>query len=154
MIGQLTQKTQDMLGKSELVIITERVDDVALLIGLMKKIGLQKILDNHIPKHWKQRDLSWGWTSVIWLAYIMSFGSHRKVTVRTYIEGMQNTLSQVTGQKITPLDFTDDRLGCLLTYLSKPKYWHQIEKEPHYKTIEVYQLPVETVRCDATGVVL
>jgi transposase len=62
------------------------------------------------------------------------------------------SLSQVTGQKITPLDFTDDRLSCLLRYLSKPKYWHKIEKELNEKTIEVYQLPVETVRCDATGV--
>ena len=154
MIGQLTKKTQDILGKSELVIITERVDDVALLIGLMKKIGLQEILDHHIPKHCSLRDLSWGWTSVIWLAYIMSFGSHRKVTVRTYIEGMKNTLSQVTGQKITPLDFTDESEGCLLKYLSKPKYWHQIEKELNQKTIEVFKRTVETVRCDATGVVL
>jgi transposase len=94
MIGQLTKKTQDILGKSELVIITERVDDVALLIGLMKKIGLQEVFDNHIPKHWKQRNLSWGWTAVIWLSYIMSFGSHRKVSVRAYIEGMQNTLRE------------------------------------------------------------
>jgi len=59
MIAQLTEETQEILGKSELVIITERVDDVALLIGLMKKMGLQEILDNHIPKHWKQRSLSW-----------------------------------------------------------------------------------------------
>ena len=153
MIGQLTKKTQDILGKSELVIITERVDDVALLIGLMKKIGLQEVLDNHIPRHCSLRGLSWGWTTVIWLAYIMSEGDHRKVSVRAYIGGMQNTLSQVTGQKIEPLDFTDESESCLLKYLSKPKYWHQIEKEPHYKTIEIYQLPVETVRYDATGVV-
>ena len=152
MIGQLTKRTQDILGKSELVIITERVDDVALLIGLMKKIGLQEVLDNHIPRHWKQRGLSWGWTTVIWLAYIMSEGDHRKVSVRAYIGGMQNTLSQVTGQKIEPLDFTDDRLSCLLKYLSKPKYWHQIEKELNEKTIEIYQLAKETVRYDATGV--
>ena len=99
MIGKLTEETQEILGKSELIIITERVDDVALLIGLMKKMGLQEILDNHIPKHWKQRSLSWGWTAVIWLAYIMSEGDHRKVSVRKYIEGMQNTLSQVTGQQ-------------------------------------------------------
>ena len=152
MIGKLTEETQEILGKSELIIITERVDDVALLIGLMKKMGLQEILDNHIPKHWKQRSLSWGWTAVIWLAYIMSEGDHRKVSVRKYIEGMQNTLSQVTGQQIEPLDFTDDRLGCLLKYLSKPKYWPKIENELNEKTIKISSLPIDTIRCDATTV--
>jgi len=32
---QLAQQVQEILGKSDLVIITERVDDVALLIGQM-----------------------------------------------------------------------------------------------------------------------
>ena len=82
MIRQLTKNTPDILGKNELVIITERVDDVVLLIGLMKKNGLQEVLDNQIPKHWKQRNLSWGWTTVIWLAYVMSEGDHRKVSDR------------------------------------------------------------------------
>ena len=37
---QLAQQAQEILGKSDLVIITERVDDVALLIGQMVKMGL------------------------------------------------------------------------------------------------------------------
>ena len=137
---KLDKQSQDFLETDELVIIVERVDDVALLIGQMMKMGLQEVLDKHVPKHWKQRDLSWGWTAVIWLAYILSEGDHRKVSVRSYIECMQNTLGQVTGQKIEPLDFTDDRLGCLLKYLSKPKYWHEIEKELNEKTIKIYHL--------------
>ena len=119
MMGQLTEQTQEFLGKSELVIITERVDDVVLLVGLMMKMGLQEVLDNHIPSDFQQRELSWGWTAIIWLAYIMSEGDHRKVSVRAYIEFIPNTLSQVTEQKVEPLDFTDDRLGCLLKYRSQ-----------------------------------
>ena len=63
---QLSQQAADLLGQSELVIITERVDDVGLLIGQMVKMGLPEILDRHIPRHWTQRGLSWGWTAVIW----------------------------------------------------------------------------------------
>ncbi len=37
---QLSGQAEEFLGKSELVIITERVDDVALLIGQMVKMGL------------------------------------------------------------------------------------------------------------------
>ena len=34
---QLTQQAQEILGQNDLVMITERVDDVALLIGQMVK---------------------------------------------------------------------------------------------------------------------
>jgi transposase len=65
--------------------------------------------------------VSWGWTAVIWLAYILTEGDHRKVSVEAYIKSMHNTLSHLSGQRIEPLDFSDDRLGHLLTHLSKPK---------------------------------
>ena len=49
---QLSRQAEKLLGKNELVIITERVDDVALLIGQMVKMGFVEILDRHIPRHW------------------------------------------------------------------------------------------------------
>ncbi len=39
------QQAQEILGKSDLGILTERVDDVALLIGQMVKMGLPEVLD-------------------------------------------------------------------------------------------------------------
>jgi len=149
---QLAQQVQELVGKSELVIITERVDDVALLIGQMIKMGLPEVLDRHIPRHWKQRGLSWGWTAVIWLAYILTEGDHRKVSVEAYIKGMHHTLSHLSGQAINPLDFSDDRLGHLLQHLSKPTYWHKIERDLNARSIEVYALPQDVIRCDATTI--
>lgn len=102
---QLAPQAQDLLGQSDLVIITERVDDVALLIGQMVKMGFVEVLDRHLPQHWKHRRISWGWTAVIWLASILTEGDHRKVTVAAYIKGMQHTLSHLSGQRIEPLDF-------------------------------------------------
>ena len=127
---QLSQQAAELLGQSELVIITERVDDVVLLIGQMVTMGLPEILDRHLPRHWTQRGLSWGWTAVIWLAYIVTEGDHRKVSVETYLKGMPHTLSRLTAQGIEPLDFSDDRLSHLLTHLSKPASWHQIDGFP------------------------
>ena len=63
------------------VITTERVDDIPLLLGVMRQMELPQILDRHIPFHWKQRALSWGWTAVVWLAYILTEGDHRKSSV-------------------------------------------------------------------------
>ena len=149
---QLAQQAQESLGQSDLVMITERVDDVALLIGQMVKMGLPEVLDRHIPRHWTQRGLSWGWTAVIWLAYILTEGDHRKVSVETYLKGMQHTLSHLTAQAIEPLDFSDDRLSHLLTHLSKKAYWHQIEQDLNARSIEVYDVAQEVIRCDATTV--
>jgi transposase len=89
---------------------------------------------------------------VIWLAYIVTEGDHRKVSVETYLKGMHHTLSHLTAQVIEPLDFSDDRLSHLLKHLSKPAYWHQIEHDLNARSIEVYPLPQDVIRCDATTV--
>jgi transposase len=152
MCMQLRGQAEEVLGKKDLVFITERVDDVALLIGQMGKMGFVAVLDRHIPRHWKQRGLSWGWTAVIWLAYILTEGDHRKVAVETYITGMTHPLSQLTNQPIAPLDFSDDRLSHLLKHLSKKPYWAKIEHDLNARCIEVYDLPTEVIRCDATTI--
>src|SRR6058998_2005691 len=149
---QLSPQAAELLGKSELVIITERIDDVAFLIGQMVTMGLPEVLDRPIPRHWTQRGLSWGWTAVIWLAYIVTEGDHRKVSMETYLQGMQHTLSHLTAQRIEPLDFSDDRLSHLLKHLSKKAYWHAIEHDLNERSIEIYDLAQNVIRCDATTV--
>jgi transposase len=149
---QLSQPAEELLGHRELVIITERVDDVALLSGQMITIGLPDILDRYIPRHWKQRGLRWGWTAVMWLVQLLTEGDHRKVAVVVSIQGMHHTLSRITAQAIQPLDFRDDRLRHLLTHLSKMTYRHQIERNLHERSIAVHALPAEVLRCDATPV--
>jgi transposase len=88
----------------------------------------------------------------MWLAYILTEGDHRKVSVETYLKGMHHTLSHLTAQVIEPLDFSDDRLSHLLKHLSKPAYWHQIEHDLNARSIEVYALSQDVIRCDATPV--
>src|SRR6266851_5571285 len=149
---QLTQQAQESLGQSDLVIITERVDDVALLIGQMVKRGLVEVLDRHLPRHWKQRRGSWGGTAVIWLASILTEGDHRKVSVEAYITGMHHTLSHLSGQRIEPLDCSDDRLSHLLTHLSNPTSWHALEQDLNACSREVHALSQDVIRCDATTV--
>jgi hypothetical protein len=113
-------QVQELVGTSELVLITERVDDVALLIGPMVQMGFVEGLDRPLPRHWQQRELSWGWTAVIWLASILPEGEHRTVSVEASIRGMPHTLSPLSGLVITPWDFSDDRVGHLLKPLRQP----------------------------------
>jgi transposase len=74
------------------------------------------------------------------------------VSVETYLKGMHHTLSRLTAQIIEPLDFSDDRLSHLLTHLSKPAYWHAIERDLNARSIAVYNLSPDVIRCDATTV--
>ena len=152
MRGQLSQQATEILGQSALVILTERVDDVALLIGQMVTMGFPEVLDRPIPRHWTQRGLSWGWTAVMWLASILTEGDHRNVSVEAYLKGMHHTLSQLTAQVIEPLDLSDDRLSHLLAHLSKPTSWHQIERDLHARSIAVYAWSQDVIRGDATTV--
>ena len=149
---QLSQQAAALLGQSELVIITERVDDVAFLIGQMVKMGLPEVLDRHIPRHGTQRGISWGWTAVMWLASIVTEGDHRTVSMATSLKGMHHTLSRLTAQAIEPLDCSDDRLRPLLKHVSTPPSWPQIERDVHARSIAMYDVPLDVIRCEATTV--
>ena len=136
----------------ELTVTAERVDDLVLLIRMKMKLGLPEVLDLHIPPHWLQEGLSWGWVATIWLAHIISRGDHRKLTVRDWVKQAGTTLERATGLEIRETDFTDDRLAIVLRELSKGKYWKLIERDLSRNVVRVYDLGAEVVRVDATTV--
>ena len=137
---------------SELTITTERIDDFVLLIEMMKQIDLPNVLDRHLPRHWLEEGLSWGWVTTIWLAHILSQGDHRKLTVRDWVRQAHSTLEHVTGHAIRETDFTDDRLTIVLRRLSTATAWHAIEHELARTIIRVYDLAHGPVRLDATTI--
>src|SRR6266850_2069117 len=65
---------------------------------------------------------------------------------------MNTTLSRLSTQVIDPLDLSDDWLGHLRTPLSQPTYGHRIEEELNAHSLDVYALPQDVIRCDATTV--
>ena len=131
---------------------TERLDDVVLLLHVMMQMGLPELLNRHLPRHWKQEGLDWGWVMVIWLGYILSEGDHRKVVVREWVKQRRTAIEQVCGLQLRETDFTDDRLGIVLRKLSDSCIWQGIESELSRQTIRIYQLPSQCVRLDATTV--
>jgi len=46
------------------------------------QMGLPTLLNQHLPRHWKQQGLDWGWVATIWLSYILSEGT----TVKSWLE--------------------------------------------------------------------
>ena len=136
--------------EKKVTVITERIDDIVLLLNVMMQMGLPNLLNQHLHRHWKQQGLDWGWVATIWLSYILSGGDHRKVMVRKWVDERRYMLEQVCGIEISDTDFTDDRLAIVLRQLSQEETWQSIEQTLTRDTVRIYDLPMQRVRLDAT----
>jgi len=131
-------------------IVTERVDDIPLLIHQLKQMKLPQLLDAHFPTHGNWNGLSLGWTATIWLTYILSQADHRLNQVQDWIAQHIETLKKCTGQTISDLNFADDRLSAILRRLNEDNTWENYEQEQGKHLIRVYELPSDRVRLDTT----
>ena len=132
-------------------IITERVDDIPLLLEQMQRMGLPTLLDTHFPTHGNWTGLSLGWVSTIWLSSILSRGDHRLVHVEPWVAQRLWTLETTTGQAVTRRDFTDDRLEIVLRCLRDDTRWAAFESVLHQHTVRVYDLSTARVHVDSTS---
>lgn len=131
-------------------ITTERVDDIPLLLALMKQMDLPDLLDSSFPTHGNWQGLSPAWVTCIWLTHVLSQADHRLSYVQPWVETHRTCLEQASAQSIRPLDFSDDRLASLLRHFSDDAYWHGFETRFNRNVLRVYELRPERVRLDST----
>src|SRR6266436_5064238 len=132
-------------------IITERVDDIPLLLEQMQRMGLPTLLDTHFPTHGNWTGLSLGWVSTIWLSSILSQGDHRMVHVEPWVAERLWTLGTTTGHMVTRVDFTDDRLESVLRRLRHDERWGAFASGLNQHTGRVYALSTERVHGVSTS---
>jgi len=128
----------------------ERIDDIPLLVALQQRIGYADVIDSIIPRHWLHQGLSVGQLVLGWNTFILSEGDHRKVSVRDWSRQHQVVLEELLGSPIRETDFTDDRLGQVLKYLSDDESWYAIEDALWQNSVSVYHLTPNRVRLDST----
>lgn len=129
----------------------ERLDDIPVIFGHLQKIHIQAIIDQVIETHGNWEGLSPGWIITIWLVHILSEHSHCMDRVQGWVAKRLHVLQELTGQALTELDFTDDRLASVLRKLSQTDTWQEIEAQLGKHILRVYRLGEEpTVRLDAT----
>src|SRR5918996_1701424 len=131
-------------------IITERVDDIPLLLEQMHRMELPTLIDSHFPAHGHWKGLSLGWVSTIWLSSILSRGDHRLSHVEPWVANRLWTLETASDQDVDRLDFTDDRLEIVLRQLSDDSRWAQFESRLNQHTVRVYDLTTERIHVDST----
>src|SRR4029453_9125626 len=128
----------------------ERIDDIPLIIGLAHKLHLAEVLDHHMGTHRLQRGLHNGPLAVGWLAYILSQADHRKSAVRDWANSIPPPLEQLLGPPIREVEFSDDRLGGVLSRLSDEATWDAIERDLWTATVTVYEPELTGIRLDST----
>src|SRR4051794_30471501 len=97
-----------------LTVLTERVDDIPLLLAQMQKLELVEQIDAHLLPHGNRQGVSYGWLAVVWLTHILSQADHRMNHVREWVIQRQHLLQNLLSAAWVETDFTDDRLADLL----------------------------------------
>lgn len=136
--------------ETTLTILTERVDDIPLLIRQMQGMDLPRLLDEHFPTHGHWQGLSLGSLTTGWLAHILSQADHRMNAVQQWAEKRLETLSSLFDEPVRALDFSDDRLASILKALSDDARWDRFEATLSGHLLRVYDLKARCVRLDAT----
>ena len=129
---------------------TEQVDDIPILLVQGKKIGVPELLDQFFLPHGNWQGTSFGWTTLIWLAHILSEGDHRLNQVEAWVEKRPHTLEISAGESVRALEWSDDRLGIVLDELANVEKWQAFEAELNHRTLRVYDLRPRRVRVDST----
>jgi transposase len=129
----------------------ERLDDIPVIFGHLQKTRIQATIDQVIETHGNWQGLSPGWVITIWLIHILSEHTHCMDRVRDWVAKRLHILQELTGQTVTEMDFTDDRLALCLRMLSQTGHWFEIEARLGRHLLRVYRLGEEPmVRLDAT----
>ena len=122
------------LGMHEIpTIITERVDDMPLLLAQRPRMGLPRLFDTHFPTHGNWSGLRLGWVSPSWRRAILSPGAHRMVPVEPWVAQRRWTLGTTTGPGGTRVDCPDDRRDIGLRRLRHAARWGAVASalQPH-----------------------
>jgi transposase len=129
----------------------ESIADIPVLFQLARRLKIDQIFDKYIPSHGNLKGLSYGLTSLGWLIFILSSANHRKSHVESWVAEINKSLKVLFETDLNPKDFTDDRLGRILKFLSQDEIWHSIEQDLWYAKVNVYELPINSIRLDGTN---
>jgi transposase len=134
----------------QLMVMTERVDDLPILLAQSTEMGIAQLLDEYFKLHGNWQGMSLGWTTTIWLTHILSQGDHRMNQVQGWVASRLQTLQMCTGQQMQERCWSDDRVALVLDALAQPEGWQRFETALNQRLSRVYQVQPQRVRLDST----
>ena len=127
-----------------------RVDDMPALLAHLKKMGVAACVDQHGPTtgHWQ--GVSLGWTTVGWLACLLSEGDHRLYRVASWVPAPPGPRRGCLGRQGRPRDLAADRLATLLADLADAARWGALARALPPSVRRVDDVPGRLGRVDPT----
>lgn len=134
-------------------IISERIDDIPVIVEWLKQMEIAKCIDQKLsPPHGNYQGMSYGQLSVLLLTYIITQSDHRLCAVEGWVKAHRQILELSTGWSIGEKDASDDRLARLVEELGKQSQARQeIEIKLGRHVIRAYELPTAIVRTDPSS---
>jgi len=130
----------------------ERLDTIPLIIAIVKKMGVQQIIDSVFIPHGNWSGLSYGQLAVVFITYVLHSLTHRFSGVENWVNQHKTVIELATGWQIGQKDATDDRLGRLSEVLGEDEEAvSECQLRMGQSLISAYQLPTEIVRYDTTS---
>jgi len=133
-------------------ITTEQINDLPLVLGIIEDRGIRRMIDARMTPHGGWQGISVGTVVSIWLCPLLMERDHRLVSVRDWAAARTHTLNALWGLTLRETDLTDDRLANVLTMLSDTVDQAAVDHALLTDWIQVYALPITTVRLDSTSV--
>ena len=134
---------------------SERIDNLPWLIYWLKHMQVDVIIDRVLgPPHGNWEGLSYGELALVFVAYVVMGCTHFLSPMQEWARKHVQSLSQAMGKPVREEDFTDDRLGVVLSHLGEEATHpgEQIERELGQHILRAYELPNDTARIDMTSV--
>src|SRR5262245_46995396 len=128
----------------------EQVDAIPAIIAPLKKMHVAECLDTHFSTQGHWQGLRLGWTTGVWLAFILSEGDHRLYRVEPWGKEHPRTRRWSSGLHISPHDLTEDRLATILEYLCVAERVGSCDRALHESVLRVYDWQGRGVRVDTT----
>jgi transposase len=139
----------------QIKITSERIDDLPVLIYWLKRMHVDVIIDQVLGSpHGNWEGLSYGEVALVFVAYVLMRCTHFLSPMQDWASHHLVSLSQALGKPVREADFTDDRLGVILSHLGDDatQPGEQIEQALGQHLVRAYTLPTETARIDTTTV--
>jgi transposase len=129
---------------------SERVEDSPLVLAQLDRMGVRPLLDEQCSTHGNWVGLRLGWVTVLWLTHLLSEADHRLHHGEPWAAQRLHTLQGRTGQRVHPLELSDDRLAAVLEALRHDEPGQAFEGAftPHW--LRVYDRQPERGRLDST----
>lgn len=132
----------------------DKIGSIPLVFGLLIHLDLSKQINTYYPSHknWSGGDK--GMIVVVWMCYLLTMNDHRLYEIENWFklhEHSLNTLLKAYGyEALNEKDFTDDRLGSLLSSFGETQNWYLFLSSFTCNLLKLYDIQVRSIELDAT----